>query len=87
MGFVVVATLATAGTWAIVEWLSDVYLGTRLIESEEELMVRFTAATAAGFLAGVVFTAYFQRERRMWLKRYRKGELSLASRTSEGDEG
>ncbi len=62
--FVVVATMATAGVWAIVQWLSDVYLGTAFIPSEESLMWDFVAATAAGVLAGVVFDRYFRRRAR-----------------------
>lgn len=62
--FVVVATMATAGVWAIVQWLSDVYLGTAFIPSEESLMWDFVAATAAGVVAGVVFDRYFRRRAR-----------------------
>jgi hypothetical protein len=62
--FVVVATMATAGVWAIVQWLSDVYLGTAFIPSEEALMWDFVAATAAGVVAGVVFDRYFRRRAR-----------------------
>lgn len=66
--FVVVTTTATAGVWAVVQWLSDVYLGTGFIltgdpESvvERALMLDFVAATVAGLLAGVVFELYFRR--------------------------
>ncbi|MFB6070434.1 MAG: hypothetical protein ABEJ76_05365 [Halanaeroarchaeum sp.] len=73
--FVVLVTMATAGAWAIVQWLSDVYLGTTFIyptpppvdpavdaAAHDSLMWDFVAATAAGVLAGVVFAIYF-RER------------------------
>jgi hypothetical protein len=66
--FVVVTTVATAGVWAVVQWLSDVYLGTAFVltgdpESvvERALMLDFVAATVAGLLAGVVFELYFRR--------------------------
>ncbi|WP_137287546.1 hypothetical protein [Halorussus salinisoli] len=59
--FVVVATIATAGIWAVVQWLSDLYLGTAFIHSEERLMWDFVAATVIGGMAGVVFEWYFRR--------------------------
>ena len=66
--FVVVATMAAAGVWAVVKWLSDLYLGTSLLltgapedEIETALMWDFVAATVAGLLAGVVFEYYFRR--------------------------
>jgi len=62
--FVVVTTTATAGVWSVVQWLSDVYLHTAFIHSEQALMWDFVAATAAGVLAGVVFELYFRRRAR-----------------------
>jgi len=59
--FVVVATIATAGVWAVVQWLSDVYLGTEFIHSEHRLMWDFVAATIVGGMAGVIFEWYFRR--------------------------
>ena len=66
--FVVVATVAAAGVWAVVKWISDLYLGTSLLltgapedEIEAALMLDFVAATVAGLLAGVVFEYYFRR--------------------------
>jgi hypothetical protein len=68
--FVVVATTAAAGVWAVVQWIADLYLGTSLLldgrpESviETELMWDFVAATVAGVLAGVLFEYYFRRRR------------------------
>ncbi|WP_132059958.1 hypothetical protein [Halorussus amylolyticus] len=63
--FVVVATIATAGVWAVVQWVSDLYLGTAFIESEHRLMWDFVAATVVGGMAGVVFEWYFRRFVRM----------------------
>ncbi|USZ68061.1 hypothetical protein NGM10_15170 [Halorussus salilacus] len=63
--FVVIATIAAAGVWAVVQWLSDVYLGTAFIENEHRLMWDFVAATAVGGLAGVIFEWYFRRFARL----------------------
>ena len=67
--FVVIATLAAAGFWAIARWSSDVLLGTTLIldpaqtilEQERELMVEFVASALAGLLAGLLFEFYVRR--------------------------
>jgi hypothetical protein len=66
--FVVVATTAAAGVWALVQWVSDLYLGTTLLLDgrpervvETELMWDFVAATGVGVLAGIVFEYYFHR--------------------------
>jgi len=68
--FVGVATMATAGVWAVVRWLSDQLLGTTFILDpaltehaiEEALMWEFVASTIAGLGAGVVFAYYVRRE-------------------------
>lgn len=70
--FVVVATMATAGIWAVVRWLSDIYLGTSLLigpgetalEAERALMWEFVFSTLAGLIGGVVFELYFRRRAR-----------------------
>lgn len=70
--FVVVATLAAAGVWAVVRWLSDLYLGTAFFhppgvpesEVERALMLEFVYSTLAGVVAGVVFERYFRRRAR-----------------------
>lgn len=59
--FVVVTTTATAGIWAVVQWLSDGFFGTTFIRSEYLLMWDFVYATLAGVVAGVVFELYFRR--------------------------
>jgi hypothetical protein len=59
--FVVITTMATAGVWAVVRWLSDLYLATGFIESEHALMVEFVASTVAGVVAGIVFVFYFRQ--------------------------
>lgn len=59
--FVVVATMAAAGLWAVVRWLADLYLATGFLDSEQALMWEFVASTAAGVLAGAVFQFYVRR--------------------------
>ena len=69
--FVVVTTMAAAGVWAVVQWLSDVYLGTQFLLDgrpedviEAALMWDFVAATVAGAAAGILFEFYFRRRTR-----------------------
>jgi hypothetical protein len=72
VGFVVIATMATAGVWAVARWVPDVLLGTEFLlaadRSEEaiehDLMLEFVYSTLAGLLAGVVFQAYFRQRAR-----------------------
>ncbi|MFQ3294287.1 MAG: hypothetical protein ACI9PP_002188 [Halobacteriales archaeon] len=59
--FVIVTTMATAGVWAVVRWLSDVWVGTGFIGDETALMWEFVNSTAAGILGGLVFEFYFRR--------------------------
>lgn len=67
--FVVVATMAAAGLWAVVRWLVDVLFGTTFFLQpgvpeevlEHRLMLDFVASTAAGLLGGVIFDQYFRR--------------------------
>ncbi len=61
--FVVIATMATAGAWAVVRWVADLYLATGFLESEEALMWEFVASMVAGVFAGIVFERYFRRRR------------------------
>jgi hypothetical protein len=71
VGFVVVATLAAAGAWAVARFALDSLLGTTFLldpalpESiiERALMFEFVYSTAAGVLAGVIFEGYFRRRR------------------------
>lgn len=75
VGFVVVATMAAAGAWAVARFALDVVFGTGLLLDpslseaelelvERELMFEFVYSTAAGVLAGVIFEGYFRRRRR-----------------------
>jgi hypothetical protein len=59
--FVFLVTLATAGYWAVTSAVSARYLGTAFVETNEELMIIFTAAAVAGLVAGGVFRWYFRR--------------------------
>lgn len=68
--FVVLATLSTAGFWAVGSAGSAQYLGTAFVETNEELMAVFTATTAAGFVAGGLFRLYFRRRLRANLDRF-----------------
>lgn len=61
VSFVVVTTLATAGLWAVVQWLSDEFFGTLFIPNLRTLMIHFTGATVAGIAGGIFFTLYFRR--------------------------
>ncbi|MGQ4555308.1 hypothetical protein [Halobellus sp. GM3] len=70
--FVVVTTMAAAGIWAVVRWLSDVLVGTRFLYDgrpeavlEEAMMWDFVAATVAGVFAGLLFEYYFRRRARI----------------------
>jgi len=72
VSFVVVATTAAAGVWAVVRFALDETLGTTFLldptlteaEIERDLMLEFVYSTAAGILGGVVFEWYFRRLRR-----------------------
>lgn len=67
--FVVIATMATAGLWAVARWALDVTLGTAFLldpalseaEIETRLMWEFVYSTAAGVVAGLIFEGYFRR--------------------------
>ncbi|KTG08548.1 hypothetical protein AUR64_17890 [Haloprofundus marisrubri] len=65
--FVAVTTMAAAGVWAVVQWLSDLYLGTEFLLGRPDeiahtaLMWDFVAATLAGVGAGLLFEFYFRR--------------------------
>ena len=71
--FVVIATMATAGVWAVVRWVVDVSLGTTFLldpaltpdEIETQLMWEFVYSTLAGVAAGVIFEVYFRRRDRV----------------------
>lgn len=70
--FVVVATMATSGIWAVARWTVDLALGTTFlldpslteVEIETQLMWEFVYSTLAGGAAGVIFEGFFRRRDR-----------------------
>lgn len=62
--FVIITTMATAGVWAIVRWIADLYLETGFLQSHNALMWEFVASTIAGLAAGIIFEFYFRRRDR-----------------------
>lgn len=69
---VVFTTMASAAAWAIVRWNMDIVLGTSFLltpgmsqdAANAALMAEFLWVTLAGFVAGVLFDAYFRRRDR-----------------------
>ncbi|RBI63880.1 hypothetical protein DMJ13_05040 [halophilic archaeon] len=59
--FTVIATLATAGFWAVGSASSAAYLGTTFVETNDDLMLIFTEMLVAGVLTGLLFRWYFRR--------------------------
>lgn len=59
--FTVTVTMATAGVWAVVQWVADSMLGTQTLRSLNTTMWALAAATAMGFLTGGLFAVYFRR--------------------------
>lgn len=82
--FVVVATMATAGIWAVVRWSLDLTVGTTFLldpaltehEIETTLMWEFVFSTAAGLAAGVIFEGYFRRVARLDERQPERVEVS-----------
>lgn len=78
VGFVVTATMAAAGLWAVVRYGSDILLGTTLLlppggvdaseealaKAEHDLMLEFVASFIAGIVAGALFEWYFRQKGR-----------------------
>jgi hypothetical protein len=58
--FVVIATLANAGVWAVLQWFADFLFATRFLGSHDDVMWGFVAAGVAGAVGGLLFTAYFR---------------------------
>ncbi|AFK20373.1 hypothetical protein E6P09_13305 [Haloferax mediterranei ATCC 33500] len=90
--FVVIATMAAAGVWAVVQWLSDIYLGTELLFNgrsddviETGLMWDFVAATVAGLVAGLLFEHYFRR--RAGSRERLPNEVAEVGETQESEDG
>lgn len=58
--FVVLAAMAVAGVWTVVQWLSDAYLGTAFLPGVNAAMWDLAVATGAAMVAGPVFALYFR---------------------------
>jgi hypothetical protein len=62
--FVVIATMATAGFWAVGAGFAHYVWGTAFVQTNRQLMGVFVAATVGGLVAGAVFRWYFRRRER-----------------------
>lgn len=58
--FVVLTTLTVAGLWGVLQYFSDLALGTTFLTGRTGLMWDLVAATAVGVGAGVLFEAFFR---------------------------
>ncbi|RKD97028.1 hypothetical protein [Halopiger aswanensis] len=59
--FVVVATLAAAGLWALFRWSAAQTLGVPFTDDHDAVMWEFVYSAVAGLGAGIVFELYFRR--------------------------
>jgi hypothetical protein len=59
---VVATTMAAAALWAMLNWYADILLDRGFDLTNDELMIEFVWATAAGFVAGLIFWLYFRRQ-------------------------
>jgi len=59
--FVVTATMAAAGAWALVQWVADLALGTENLRGLSAVMWSLTAAAGVGVVAGLLFAGYLRR--------------------------
>lgn len=58
---VVSTTMAAAALWAMLDWYAAILLDRSFELTNDELMIEFLWATAAGLVAGVIFWLYFRR--------------------------
>lgn len=61
VAFVVMTTMAIAGVWVVVQWLSDSYLATSFLTNKTAVMWDLVVATLVGTVAGLLFEVYFRR--------------------------
>lgn len=59
--FVVTSTMATAGAWAVVQWVADLALGTQYLGTLSETMWTMVAATGTSLVTGAIFAGYLRR--------------------------
>ncbi|KOX97110.1 hypothetical protein [Halorubrum tropicale] len=84
--FVVVATMAAAGAWAVGSWVLDAVAGTSFVGTADELMWDLIVATAVGVGAGVLFDVYCHVSGR--IERLRPdADAADADRAVGGDAG
>jgi hypothetical protein len=57
--FVVITTMAAAGTWAVGTFIADTVVGTMFVGGKTELMWDLVVATVVGIVAGVFLDVYF----------------------------
>ncbi|MFC7229335.1 hypothetical protein N0B31_18190 [Salinirubellus salinus] len=62
IGFVVIATMGTASLWALGSAASARWLGTSFVETNDQLMIVFTAALLASLVSALAFRWYFRRQ-------------------------
>ncbi|WP_435154884.1 hypothetical protein [Haladaptatus sp. DFWS20] len=62
--FAVITTMAVAGFWAVGAGFAHDMWGTPFVQTNNQLMSVFIAATAAGLVAGGIFRWYFRRRER-----------------------
>jgi len=58
---VVSTTMAAAALWSMLDWYAAILLDRSFDLTNDELMIEFSWATAAGLAAGVIFWLYFRR--------------------------
>ena len=58
--FVVLTTLTVAGLWGVLQYFSDVALGTSFLVDQSDLMWNLVGATAVGVGTGLLFEAFFR---------------------------
>ncbi|WP_191452320.1 hypothetical protein [Halogeometricum sp. CBA1124] len=78
IGFVMVVTMGTAGLWALGSAASARYLGTAFVETNEELMLVFSAVLVASVFSAIAFRWYFRRQLEANLKDGSPAEVETA---------
>lgn len=68
IGFTVITTLAVGGLYAVLRYVSDVYLGTTYLTTNDALMLQFIDIFTAGVVAGIGFDFYFENRGRAFRK-------------------
>jgi hypothetical protein len=78
IGFVMIATLATAGAWALGGAASARFFGTEFLETNDQLMFVFSAALLASLGSALAFRWYFGRQLEANLEREMVDERGVA---------